>query len=238
MTARNHQSKLLWSLLPLAILVVGLGAFTTPNRSDDAFAVSWPIKLSKTLSVNESKIALSSLGKVIRVRLPISGSGGGQIKISIGLLNPSDSILAKGSSTFQWSGGTTTSTVDLPIALDKIDAATARIGYEVAFAGEEASGIVAVSRLLGKLELTILGQTEYLAGSRAGLRVVAWDRSTGSGVKNARVRIALDDGTLLYAWKTNEMGTAETSFRIPEYKEGNQKLSIVVTGADGNQKVE
>jgi len=238
MKSRYHQPKTLWFLLPLAILAVGLGVLTEQNRSDKALGFSWPIRFSKTLSVNDNKVSLQSLGKVIRVSLPISGSGGGQAKISVSLLEPSDNAQAKGSSSFQWSGGSTNATIDLPISLDKVDAATARIGYEVAFAGEKVSGIVAVSKLLGKLELSVLGQTEYLAGSKGGLRVIAWDRSTGSGVKNATVRIALEDGTLLYAGKTNELGTSETSFKVPEDKEGSQKVTITVTSAVGEQKVE
>ncbi len=238
MNARYLHPKTLWFLLPLAVLAVGLAMISEQNRSGDAFGISWPIKFSKTLSVNDNKVSLQGLGKVIRVSLPISGSGGGQAKISVSLLDPSDNAQAKGSSSFQWSGGSTNATIDLPISLDKVDAATARIGYDVAFAGEKVSGIVAVSKLLGKLELSVLGQTEYLAGSKGGLRVIAWDRSTGSGVKNATVRIALDDGTLLYAGKTNELGTAETSFKIPEDKEGGKKVTITVTSAVGEQKVE
>ncbi|OIO98271.1 MAG: hypothetical protein AUJ92_01690 [Armatimonadetes bacterium CG2_30_59_28] len=87
------------------------------------------------------------------------------------------------------------------------------------------------------LETRVLGQTQWLSGSKASLRVIASDHQSGKPAKDARVRIlladredkeAMDEQTLFTGF-TNAQGTIDASFAAPKWPKGNYDLTVRVS---------
>lgn len=103
-----------------------------------------------------------------------------------------------------------------------------------------------------RLETRVLGQTSWLADSRASLRITATDHITGTPVQKAAVRISLLPGKdaqgnvvsvpgvprILFVGTTNAEGTADVSFRVPPLPDGRYRLRVQVNGAGEYDLVE
>lgn len=89
------------------------------------------------------------------------------------------------------------------------------------------------------LETRVLGQTRWLSGSTASLRVVATDHESGQPVKDAKVRIALAKaaeaakeampGETLFTGWTKPQGTVDASFQVPKWPKGNYQVTVNVS---------
>jgi len=116
------------------------------------------------------------------------------------------------------------------------------------------ASLAAVSLLLGpaataqqdlRLETQILGQTSWLAGSRASLRITTTDHVTGTPVPGAGIRITLLPGKdaqgnvryvpglprILYIGTTQQTGAADVSFKVPTVPDGPYVVRVQVVGA-------
>ncbi|MDH7569052.1 MAG: MG2 domain-containing protein, partial [Armatimonadota bacterium] len=90
---------------------------------------------------------------------------------------------------------------------------------------------------LPRLETRLYGQSAWLAGSTASLRIVALDHRTGNAVPNTRVQVALApaekgsrrDSAVLFRGQTNALGTVDASFRVPEWPAGGYQLTVSTT---------
>ncbi|MHB0911820.1 MAG: alpha-2-macroglobulin family protein [Armatimonadota bacterium] len=84
------------------------------------------------------------------------------------------------------------------------------------------------------LETQVLGQSEWLAGSRCSLRVIARNHLTGATISGAGVRIQLvsKDGSSksLFTGTTDRDGTLQASFRAPDMGEYELKVSVTALG--------
>ncbi|MCC6442607.1 MAG: type II secretion system protein GspG [Armatimonadetes bacterium] len=82
-----------------------------------------------------------------------------------------------------------------------------------------------------RLETRLLGDTRWLAGATGALRVIVTDHRTGRALPGARVRMALRDPKLsavraLFAGVTNDRGTVEASFKIPDLPGQTRRLVV------------
>jgi len=82
-----------------------------------------------------------------------------------------------------------------------------------------------------RLETRLLGAARWLAGAPGGVRVVALDHLTGQPVSQARVTIALSDPQTkavrtLYRGVTNDLGTVDAAFQVPDLPGKTQKLIV------------
>src|SRR5437868_1490038 len=85
------------------------------------------------------------------------------------------------------------------------------------------------------LETTVLGQSRWLRGGPASLRVIINDHETGKPV-HAGVSIALaamKDGKAekpapLYSGRTNDEGTLDAAFRAPANAPGQYELQVAI----------
>jgi hypothetical protein len=115
--------------------------------------------------------------------------------------------------------------------------ALATLSTAVAVGPRESAGDNDIS----PLETRVLGQSQWLAGSTASLRVIVTNHNTGDPLR-AWVRIAARPQpageeqpggfTVLHAGRTNESGTLDASFRVPDLEPGAYEL--VVTVGAGN----
>jgi hypothetical protein len=92
---------------------------------------------------------------------------------------------------------------------------------------------------INAMETIVLGQSHYVPGSHAALRVVVRNISDQSPIPNSLVKISMRPGegggaTPLYEGLTDSSGMADVSFHIPDDVDPNQEL-IVETSSDLGQ---
>ena len=123
-----------------------------------------------------------------------------------------------------------------PIALE--DLVWQRIHYRFAYDGNRAppiDGVESISEVLRRPVVRVLGQTEYIAGSRAAIRVIVADARTGAA-QTGSLRIELvnpnrgldRDALPLFSGTLNRRGTLEADFQFPAALTGNFQMHYAV----------
>ncbi len=91
------------------------------------------------------------------------------------------------------------------------------------------------------LETRVLGPSQFLAGSRASLRVVTINHADDRPIRNASVNIALASldkagnptaPRTLFDGKTNQRGTVDASFDMPKLPKGNYQFKVTTAARD------
>ena len=90
-------------------------------------------------------------------------------------------------------------------------------------------------------DLTVLGQTELMAGTDASLRVRLVNRETGKPIQDVPVEIALVDKERretyqLTSFVTGDDGSASPRFQLPDWKDGDYTLYVRAT-PDGDEEL-
>ncbi len=119
-----------------------------------------------------------------------------------------------------------------PIAFE--DIVWQRLRYRFEYADNQAAaieGIESISQILRRPVVHILGQTEYLAGSHAAIRVIVSDANNNDIAEPGMIRIELvvPDKTprLLFSGKINKRGTVEAQFHFPAGLTGSYQLRFI-----------
>ncbi|MFQ6133838.1 MAG: MG2 domain-containing protein, partial [Armatimonadota bacterium] len=98
--------------------------------------------------------------------------------------------------------------------------------------------------LAGRQSLRLLGQNELAAGSTASIRLIALTEADSKPIRNAEVELALlpeegeEPAISLLAGKTNDKGTMEASFEVPQEAIGDRRLVARVSSPYGEETVE
>jgi uncharacterized protein YfaS (alpha-2-macroglobulin family) len=101
--------------------------------------------------------------------------------------------------------------------------------------------IFALSQLMDKLELMVLGQNSLLAGSKASIRIVTLNYRGRKPLQNSFVKITLTGDGLnkrLYSGRTDENGSLDASFDIQDIKAKNAKIEVYTKTKIGTEKAE
>jgi hypothetical protein len=101
--------------------------------------------------------------------------------------------------------------------------------------------IVALSQLIDKLELMVLGQNTLLVGSNVSVRIVTLNYRGRVPIPNASVRIMLKGEGLnkrLFTGKTDRNGSLDAPFEIPELEDESATIAITAETAIGEETVE
>lgn len=96
---------------------------------------------------------------------------------------------------------------------------------------------------LSQHETIVLGQNRLVPGSETALRVLVRDTSNAAPLPEARIQIAMKPAgggreLPLFEGETNEAGTADVSFIVPDITEANQVLVIKTSSNLGSDKME
>ena len=111
------------------------------------------------------------------------------------------------------------------------------------------SGMLAVrhySRLpeqLSQHETLVLGQSRFVPGSQAAVRVLVRDTSSGAPLTEAAIKVSLRPASggkdvLLYEGKTNAQGSADVAFDVPDSPEVSQTLVVETRSSLGSDVLE
>ncbi|MDP8256028.1 MAG: alpha-2-macroglobulin family protein, partial [Candidatus Alcyoniella australis] len=115
------------------------------------------------------------------------------------------------------------------------------IHYVFAGSGARVEGRRSLAAAMGVVRTTLRGQTEWIAGSQAGLRLAVFEHYSGQPLADARITLALavDDQQIeLFQGRTDDAGTADVRFAVPDQLQGGAELRVKVDSAIGTDEIE
>jgi len=172
----------------------------------------------------------------LSVTIPYHSSGAGSGKLVAEILDPEDHVLgrteraadiARGDGSWQQAIAP-----DKPIAFE--DIIWQRVRYRFEYDGDNfpaIEGVESISQILRRPVVHILGQTEYLAGSQAAIRVIVSDANNNDVTETGTIRIELivpnQKSRPLFFGHLNRRGTLEAQFHFPAGLVGKYDLHYV-----------
>ncbi len=96
---------------------------------------------------------------------------------------------------------------------------------------------------LSQHETLIFGQNKLVPGSQAALRVAVRDSADGAPLENAEISVSLQPASggraeLVYTGQTNNAGTADVSFTVPDTPQDSYTLIVETSSRLGNDRLE
>ncbi len=170
------------------------------------------------------------------VTIPYHSVRTGSGKLVAEMIDPEDHVLGRLERTMDIStgDGSWQQVIQLEKPLPFQDMVWQRLRYRFEYAGSQApaiEGIAAISQILRRPVVHILGQTEYLAGSKAAIRVIVADANNNDIAETGTMRIELlipnESARPLFSGKLNKRGTLEAQFHFPAGLTGKYQLRFV-----------
>src|ERR1700692_2314188 len=172
----------------------------------------------------------------LSVTIPYHSTRSGSGRLVAEIIDPEDHVLGRVERTADI--GTGDSSWQQVIKPEKPlrfeDIVWQRLRYRFEYADNQApaiEGIGPISQILRRPVVHILGQTEYLAGSPAAIRVIVSDANNNDIAEPGTIRIELltPDKTplLLFSGKINKRGTLEAQFHFPAGLTGSYQLRFI-----------
>ncbi|HWW23087.1 MAG TPA: MG2 domain-containing protein [Edaphobacter sp.] len=168
----------------------------------------------------------------LSVTIPYQSIHAGSGRLVTEILDPEDHVLgrvervvdiAKGDGSWQQ-----VVTPEKPIPFDDIIWQRMRYRFEYNDSTLPAiEGIESISQILRRPVVHILGQTQYLAGSEAAIRVIVSDANSDiaeSGTLRIELLIPNQSPRLLFSGRLNRRGTVEAQFRFPTDLAGKYEM--------------
>ena len=234
MIIRRFDSSLrslrLFVLYPIFLVITLLYASTAPAQQ---LAASY---------------AHGNLSITIHYHSGYAGSG----KLIVDILDPDDRTLGRveiAVDAIQGDGVWQQTIVPTrPIPFDEIVWQRIRYRFEYddsAHSATKIEGIESISRIIHRPVVHILGQTEYLAGSSAAIRVIVSDANNhapATGSLRIELLIPNQPSRPLFSGSLNRHGTVKAGFRFPEGLTGKYDLRFVadtpIGSTESTQSVE
>ena len=173
----------------------------------------------------ESLSATYSHG-VLHVNISSSAPHPGTGTLTVDLLDPDDAVLAHAESRVD-ALGTWREDLTLTRPLPIEDLVWHRVRYRFTYDDDKAvavEGIDSVSQILRMPVIRVFGQSSYLAGGEAAVRVIVTDSKNDPVTAAAMVRISLD-GRIVFTGRLNRRGTTAAQFRFPAAMTGSHTLT-------------
>jgi A-macroglobulin TED domain/Alpha-2-macroglobulin family/Carboxypeptidase regulatory-like domain/MG2 domain/A-macroglobulin receptor binding domain/Alpha-2-macroglobulin bait region domain/Macroglobulin domain MG3 len=175
-------------------------------------------------------------GNQLLLSIPYQAKHTGSGTLTLEILDPEDQVLGRAERPARVAGGDgewkQELRPDAPLALE--DIVWDRVRYRFTYRGEADTaleGIRPVSEILLRPTVHVIGQSSYLAGAPAAVRVVVSDSANREIPGNATVRVELlaanQQARRLFDGPVNSRGTVEARFRFPAGLAGNYQLHFV-----------
>jgi A-macroglobulin TED domain/Alpha-2-macroglobulin family/A-macroglobulin receptor binding domain/MG2 domain/Carboxypeptidase regulatory-like domain/Alpha-2-macroglobulin bait region domain len=177
------------------------------------------------------------------VSIPYHSSHAGSGRLVTEILDPEDHVLGRTERTVDVAqgDGSWQQAIKPEKPLPFEDVVWQRLRYRFAYADNGApaiEGIASISQILRRPVVHILGQTEYLAGSRAAIRVIVSDANHNDIAERGMMRIELlaphQNARPLFSGPINKRGTVDAQFRFPAGLIGRYQLRFVADTAIGS----
>jgi uncharacterized protein YfaS (alpha-2-macroglobulin family) len=180
-----------------------------------------------------------------RVALPYTAPHAGAGRLSMEVLNPEDRVVGRSEQavTVVAGKGVWQQELSLTKTLAMDDLVWHRLRYRFVYAGENTlaiEGIESISEILRTPVLHIIGQSSYLAGGEAAVRVVVSDSKNepipGRGTLQIELLSNGQKASSLFQGSLNERGTTQARFQVPAGMAGNLALRYVAETQIGSSE--
>ena len=203
--------------------------------------IAFLLLLTSALSSNaQSMSALWSQGN-LSLTIPYHADRAGAGKLEVELLGPDDQVLARADRQADAFAGNGVWKQDLTIRpstpFDQL--VWQRLRYRFQYNGDTTPAVEqtrSVSAILRRPVMHILGQTSYLAGAPAAVRVIVSDAShsgtgespiAGNGTVRVQLLVPKENPRLLFSGHLDSHGTTQAQFRFPSRLRGSYSLHFV-----------
>jgi uncharacterized protein YfaS (alpha-2-macroglobulin family) len=175
------------------------------------------------------------------VTIPYHAAQPGRGTLTTEIVDPEDAVLGRVERTVEITAdnGAWRETVSPQKTMGFDEVLWQRIRYRFVYDDAHLAaldGIASVSQVLRRPVVHVLGQKEYMAGSRAAIRVMVSDANSNAPLAGT-LRVALvgpkQEQRALFSGTVNQRGTAEAGFRFPEGATGSYALRFAVDTAVG-----
>jgi hypothetical protein len=172
----------------------------------------------------------------LAVTIPYNAAFKGPGKLVAELLDPEDHVLGHSEASVNVARGDGSwqqvITPDQPVPLEDIVWHRLRYRFDYNDANlAPIEGIESISEILRRPAVHIIGQTEYLSGSQASIRVIVYDANHTDIPESGTIHIELlQPGGIthpLFSGPLNRRGTLEAQFRFPADLTGNFQIRYV-----------
>ena len=187
----------------------------------------------------QSTSAIWSHG-ALSLSLPYHASHAGAGRLVVELLSPENDVLAQAERSEEAAAGDGTWNQELspPHSLSFDELIWERVRWSFRYDGETAPAfeqIRSISTILRRPILQILGQTSYLAGAQAAIRIIVSDDNASSTdvarIPSGTVRVDLLDANRrprpIFSGHLDRRGTTEADFRFPAGLTGDRALRFL-----------
>src|SRR5580658_5005908 len=182
-----------------------------------------------------SPVAMFTHGAV-SVAIPYHGARPGSGRLSFEIVDPEELVLGRVERTAEivkGDGMWHQSIVPAkPIAFE--DLVWQRVRYRFEYGDKDIpaiAGVESISRILRRPVVRMIGQTEYLAGSDAAIRVLVSDAGNEdtalSGTVRAELLIPQQPARPLFSGRLNQRGTVAAQFHFPAGLEGKYDIRLI-----------
>src|SRR5271170_3817656 len=173
----------------------------------------------------------------LSVTIPYHSAHAGSGRLVAEILDPEDHVLGRAERTVEVARGDgfwlQVIAPNKPIPYE--DIIWQRMRYRFEYSGNDfpaIEGVEPISQILRRPVVHILGQTQYLAGSQAAIRVIVSDANNNdsapstiqSGMIHVELLIPDQKPHLLFSGRLNRRGTIEVQFRFPAGLTGKYEI--------------
>ncbi|MEW5820334.1 MAG: MG2 domain-containing protein [Cyanobacteriota bacterium] len=235
------------SLLLLGVIVMLTVLMGFSNSSSDA--VPRNSIDDKILNFDRDAIKVEFLKNALGTELTLSNPERLKIDgtVHVSILDPSGNVVTTNQQNILLNGDRKKMIrMTLPTSLGVDKLRTYRLKYTLKYGEENVNckpntkcakkfnkveGIKSIYACYNHLAVRLLAQSNFISGAPAAFRLVAFNPMNNEPVKNADVEVKLvskknSDETILFNGETNDVGTINASFEVPEDKEGGYDLKI------------
>ena len=196
---------------------------------------------SQAQSKNDAPVSATYVHGVLHVSIPYNAPHGGEGSLMVEVLDPEDGVVGRFDRNMNVAAGHGFQEQELALAGSPSveDLVWHRLRYRFTYQGDHTAalrGIVAISRILRRPEVHVLGQQAYVMGEPAAVRLVVDEADNETPVTSGSVQIDLlaaekakgQAAQLLYRGPVNPRGTTRAQFRFPAGAAGNYTLHYAV----------
>ena len=211
-----------------------------------AGSVALLTSLSQAQSKDGAPVSATYLHNVLHVAIPWDAPRGGDGNLIVEVLDPEDAVVGRLERNVNVAAGHGFQEQELTLAGSPAveDLVWQRLRYRFTYQGDRTAalhGVMAISRILRRPAVHVLGQQSYVTGAPAAVRLVVSEADNETPVTSGSVLIELIPGekkpaqkanaqkTLtLYRGQVNPRGTTRAQFRFPAGLAGNYALHYAV----------
>ena len=215
-------------LLPLSLLLLPILLLCRSRIECDAESAS--------TESSDHRLMATYIRNTVAVTIPYHADREGQGRLIVEILDPEDHMLARTEHSVEAARGDglwrQELKLDKPLPLE--DMVWERLHYRFVYDNDETAAFEqtrSLSEILRRPVVHLVGQTSYLAGSEAAIRLVVTDADNQPIAGNSTVRVELIDpqhGTrTLFSGRLNRRGTTEAQFRFPAGLVGSYQLHFI-----------